>query len=163
MKIRVASAILLVLLAGCSAPNPRAVTTPNHAAELRGNLPADPLLWRVITPEINRSQSTMSTLVGNDLAVDYARTHADANYPTGSVLALVTWSQQEDTRWFGANIPSDPRSVEFLTVSNGPDHKPFYAYRSYKGAPLTVAQSQDSPTPQGRTAWLLAQRAAVLP
>ncbi len=163
MKTRIAPAILLLLLAGCAAPNPRAVTTPNHAAELHGNLPADPLQWRIITSQIDRRQSTMSTLFGNDTAVDYARTHADTNYPSGAVLALVTWSQQEDARWYGANIPATPRTIEFLTVNAGADHKPLYAYRSYQGAPLTLAQSQDLPTPQGRAAWLLAQRAAVLP
>ena len=40
----------------------------------------------------------MYTLFGNDLAVQYAHTNPQHDYPAGSVLSLVTWSQQEDPR-----------------------------------------------------------------
>src|ERR1700723_624054 len=84
MRKQFLSVLLLVLgLIGCSAINARVVTTPNRAAMLQGNLPADPMQWQVITSEIDPRQSTMSTVFGNDVAVEYARTHDDHNYPTG--------------------------------------------------------------------------------
>lgn len=163
MWMGVAMAAVLAA-AGCgSKVNPRVATTPNHAAALRGNLPADPLRWQVITSEIDTKQKTMSTLFGNDAAIAYARSHADANYPAGAVLALATWSQQEDARWFGARIPAAPRSVEFVAVNSGSGHKTLYKYSVYEGAPLALTHSEDAATPQGRAAYLLGQRAAVMP
>lgn len=154
---------ILLLLSGCATPNPRVATTPNRAARLLGNLPADPLQWQVVTAQINSRQSTMSTLFGNDRAVAYARTHADDNFPGGSVLSLVTWNQQEDARWFGARIPSAPRSVEFLSVRSSAEGKPFYSYQLYQGTPLSLATSQESQQAQGRVSDILSMRAAVMP
>ncbi len=111
----------------------------------------------------DRTSSTMSTLYGNDLAVDYARAHSDHNYPDGSVLALVTWTQQNDPRWYGAKIPARVSSVELLTVGALPDGHATYSYQEYAGAPLKQASAEQTATPSGRAQFLLAQRAAVLP
>ena len=111
----------------------------------------------------DRTSSTMSTLYGNDLAVDYARAHSDHNYPDGSVLALVTWTQQNDPRWYGAKIPARVSSVELLTVGTLPDGHATYSYQEYAGAPLKQASAEQTATPSGRAQFLLAQRAAVLP
>ena len=105
----------------------------------------------------------MYTLFGNDLAVQYAHTNPQHDYPAGSVLSLVTWSQQEDPRWFGENIPAAPKSVEFVTVGVTDNHKPVYSYQDYEGAPLKKISAQESPRPEGRTAYLLSQPAAVMP
>ena len=37
-------------------------------------------------------------------------------YPTGAVLALVTWAQRDDPHWFGGRIPDLPESMEFVQV-----------------------------------------------
>lgn len=44
-------------------------------------------------------------VIGNDLAVEYARSHSQQGYPAGSVISLVTWTQREDPRWFGKGQP----------------------------------------------------------
>jgi len=85
------------------------------------------------------------------------------DYPAGSVLSLVTWSQQEDPRWFGENIPAAPKSVEFVTVGVTDNHKRVYSYQDYEGAPLKKISAQESPRLEGRTAYLLSQPAAVMP
>jgi Cytochrome P460 len=157
------STTLLLCLMGCAKENPRVLTQLNQAAFLDGALPANPLQWKVITSAIDRKDATMYTLFGNDQAVQYARTNAQHDYPTGSVIALVTWTQQEDPRWFGGSIPAAPRSVEFVTVSVGSDHKPQYSYEDYAGAPLRKVSTQQNSAPDGRTAYLLSQRAAVMP
>jgi hypothetical protein len=130
--------------------------TQNQAAALVGDLPANPLQWRVITSALNQRDATMYTVFGNDLAVQYARAHSQHEYPTGSVLALVTWKQQEDGRWFGGRIPAQPRSVEFVTVGAGPS----YSYEDFEGAPL---KKVDGHALNDRAAYLLSQRAAVMP
>jgi hypothetical protein len=112
------TAALSLGLVGCSdRTNPRVETKLNQDAALVGDLPSNPLQGRVITSWINKRDATMSTLYGNDVAVRYARTSAERMYPAGSVLSVVTWSQQEDPRWFGAKIPQKVESVEFVAVT----------------------------------------------
>ena len=154
---------ILFLAAGCANDQPRIEATPNTAAGLSGDLPFNPLQWQVITSEINPPASTMSTLYGNDPAVKYARAHSLHDYPAGSVLALVTWHQKEDQRWFGANIPGKVVSVEFVSVESNPDKKPAASYQRYEGSPLHKSAALDDSAAKTRTAYLLAQRAAVMP
>jgi hypothetical protein len=146
-----------------SAPKQNGTEMFNQGAELTGDLPADPLEWRVITSALNQQNSTMSTLFGNDSAVGYRRTRAQHDYPAGSTLSLVTWTEREDPRWFGARIPATPKSVEFVTVSLDAAHRPLYSYQDFEGSPLKKTQAQESSLPNERAAYLLAQPAAVMP
>ena len=148
---------------GCAGAETKISATTNQSASLAGELPANPLQWKVITSAIDKADSTMSTLYGNDLAVSYARANSQHSYPSGSVLSLVTWSQREDDRWFGAKIPNRVKSVEFVFVAAAADGRQSYSYREYEGAPLTMVSEQKGSAPNDRTAYLLAQRAAVLP
>jgi Cytochrome P460 len=159
----VASIITLAIFCGCATPQPRLVATINQSASLGGGLPANPLEWKIISSAADTKKATMSTLYGNDVAVQYARTKAQHDYPSGSALSLVTWSQQEDARWFGGKIPEQVRSVEFLSVGSAADGRPSYSYQLYEGAPLKKASEENGSAPRGRAAELLSQRAAVLP
>jgi hypothetical protein len=156
-------AALSLSVLGCSNRNPTLVATQNKSATLTGDLPFHPLQGKVITSWINKQDSTMSTLYGNDLAVQYARTSDQHNYPAGSILSAVTWKQQEDPRWFGARIPATVKSVEYVMVKTAPDQKPSYSYESFEGAPLKKTSAQEGPAPGDRASWLLSQRAAVMP
>jgi hypothetical protein len=148
---------------GCSNVNPRVMTRVNEAASLQGDLPWNPLQWKVITSAINKRDSTMYTLFGNDVAVQYARSSARHAYPAGSVLSLVTWNQQEDPRWFGGKIQAAPRSVEFVAVANTPDNKPVFSYQFYEGTPLKKVSPPEGIVPDQRAAYMVALRAAVMP
>jgi hypothetical protein len=152
-----AAAVTLLPLAGCmSQPG---ASTINDQAALTGQLPYNPLAWKVITSSVNQRSATMSTLYGNDIAVQYARTNADRAYPAGSVLALVTWAQRDDPHWFGAKIPSTVQSVEFVTIQPAAGANPTYEH--YKGSPLTRTAAADNDVK--RIDYLTAQRAAVMP
>jgi hypothetical protein len=105
----------------------------------------------------------MSTLYGNDAAVRYARSNSQQDYPAGSVLSLVTWAQREDERWFGARIPGQMKSVEFVSVAAGSDGKPAYSYEIYEGAPLQKTSSSMGRAQGSRADYLLSQRASVMP
>jgi len=159
-EICLLGAVLSAGLTGCSdKTNPRVVTRLNQDAALVGELPSNPLKGKVITSWTNRQDETMSTMFGNDVAVQYARTNADKLYPTGAVLSVVTWGQQEDPRWFGGKIPHNARTVEFVTVT-GPG---VYSYQRYEGSPLKKVASVEGADPNDRATYLLAQRAAVMP
>jgi hypothetical protein len=157
-------AIVLVLcLAGCTGDEPRITASLNQGASLVGDLPANPLQWQVITSAINKADSTMSTLYGNDVAVRYARTNPQHAYPGGSALALVIWSERDDARWFGGKIPDQVKSVEFVFVGPADAGQSQYSYQAYEGTPLKKVSMQDGPAPNERGAYLLSQRAAVMP
>jgi hypothetical protein len=133
------------------------------AALSAAQLPASPLKWRVITSAVNQADSTMSTFYGNDPAIDYARKNPQHDYPPGSAIALVTWTQRDDDRWFGARIPDHLKSVEFLEVIAARDGQPRFSYSQYEGPSAAKVLAQVTATPDGRTAYLLSQRSAVLP
>jgi hypothetical protein len=153
-------AVMVMGLVGCSnETNPRVVTRLNQDAALTGEMPSNPLQGKVITSWVNKHDATMSTLLGNDIAVQYARTNAEMMYPVGAVLSAVTWSEQEDPRWFGGNIPQRSRAVEFVSVT-GPGA---YSYQRYEGSPLKKVADVEGNDPKDRVAYLMAQRAAVMP
>ncbi len=154
---------LPLMLLGCSGQGPNITATINQSASSLGNLPENPLQWRVITSSLNINDSTMSTLYGNDAAVDYARSHAEHDYPSASALSLVTWTQTDDDRWFGAKIPDHVKSVEFVFVKAAADGSTYYSYEKYEGSPLKLLDAQQSLKPKDRAASLMALRAAVMP
>ena len=113
--------------------------------------------------QITGSQFTNTVaLYGNDLAVRFARS-GGRDYPPGSVLSLVTWTKQDDDRWFGARIPGQVKSVEFVSASAGPNSESSYFYERYEGSPLTRTSAVDGRSPTVRAEYLLCLRASVMP
>jgi mono/diheme cytochrome c family protein len=104
-----------------TAPVPGEEMVNNQAAALPASLPYQPLDWRAITMYVDPNSYTLSTLYGNDVAMQSVNAHDNGSqgsaYTPGSVLALVTWAQRDDPHWFGARIPASPKSVEFVQVA----------------------------------------------
>ena len=161
--IHVLAAALLLMLIGCSQPNARVTTRFNRDAEVSGELPYNALQWEVIASTLNHNDHTLATVLGNDRAIAYARTTVAHAYPVGSVVSVITWSQEEDPRLFGGNIPGNVRSVEFLEVQSGPDGGGTYLYSLYGGSRLRKLVSIGEKSLTGRAAYILGQRAAVMP
>jgi hypothetical protein len=162
-EIHVLALILALTLSGCSGNEPKISAEFNRGASITGNLPTNPLQWRVLSSSIDSAASTMSTLYGNDVAISYGRTSAMHDYPAGAVLALVTWMQTEDHRWFGAKIPAQVKSVEFVTVAEATSGQRSFSYQKFEGTPLRLSSLEQGAVPAGRVAYLLSQRAAVMP
>jgi hypothetical protein len=121
-----------------------------------GDLKENPLLLGVITTQINSKDKTMSTLYGNKIAVDYAAKHIETNYPSGAVLYEVTWQQEPDAVWFGANIPANLISVEKVMFFN--ENKP--SYTLYKSKYLKKSKNNNS---YDRLNQITSQRFAATP
>lgn len=145
--------LILVLALGCTRA-PLNTETFNVPAAVPATAPLQVLEWKVITSSIDAPRQTMSILFGNDAAVASARSGAE--YPAGAVLALVTWTQKEDGHWFGARIPRDFRTMEIVRVSAEADGKTA-SYERFEGQAL--AGSED----EGRAAYIIGQRASVMP
>jgi hypothetical protein len=151
----------------------RAESTPsdvfNGAPALPDGLPYPAFQWKVITSWVDKTNATMSTLFGNDIAVTHARTSPQSPYPAGAVLSVVTWHQQEDKHWFGGRIPGKVQSVEFITANVPVNSVPSYSYQMYAGDPLkktTTVESTDLQAPSDeliRLGSIVAERAAALP
>ena len=171
-QVLLASMTLLVVLAclGCAGGEFKApAATLNQSATLSDGLPVNPMEWKIITSSVDRSAATMSTLYGNEIAVAYARSNAGQTYPNGAEIALVTWTQGDDDRWFGAKVPDQVKSVEFAAVE-GPDttksqgpYERQYDYEKYEGTPLRQVIQQRALAPDDRMTALFSQRAAVMP
>jgi hypothetical protein len=155
------AALLLIAIPGCSHRTPTDTDLFNGSAAIAaGKLPFNPLQWKVITTGIDPQHRTMSTLYGNDLAVQSARSgKPSSTYPDGAVLSLVTWSEREDPHWFGARIPGPIQTIEFVAVG-GKD--PAAAYQRFEGAELQPA-AQDAAIAEARKSAILAERASVMP
>ncbi len=113
---------------------------------------------KVITTFINKKQGTMSTLYGNPLALKTAI--SGTNTVAGEVLALVTWKQQADVHWFGANIPGNLQSVEMIKTNSNGALAPI-DYKRYEGKTLTL--NADTMHQAERIRFIFNQKPSVMP
>ena len=155
------SLLILALVVGCTR-KPASTDLFNQDAAIPSGAPIQPLNWRVVTSSIDPVHQTMSTLFGNDAAIESARTPAHTAYPAGSVLALVTWSQREDEHWFGGRIPQRFQSMEIVRVTQGTDGKLATTYERLEGTSLQKASDAPADT-EAKKNDILAQRASVMP
>ncbi|WP_159473372.1 cytochrome P460 family protein [Dyadobacter sp. 3J3] len=113
---------------------------------------------KVITAMADRKKKTISTLYGNDIASEHARNSADHQYPSGSELSLVTWSQKEDIQWYGANIPGEIKSIEIVKYQT-PDSA---TLEHYEGKTLQLRKTNFEIS-MSRIGYISGLRGAVLP
>lgn len=126
------------------------------AIQKNDDLTENPLLMIPLTSSVQPMDHTMSTLYGNEMAAEYAKTHSEGNYPRGSKLYEVTWKQKPDDVWFGGNVPEAMLSVEQVVVDDM-DHA---VYSLYKGRPLKRVDSKDG---EIRLKYIISQKMAVSP
>jgi len=151
------------VFSNCAQQQNSATALINHKASVTGDLPFNPFRWSVITVGVDSLSSTMFTLYGNDVAAEHARSEPQGPYPVGSLLSLVTWTQQEDEHWFGARNPAFLKSVEFVRVEPGGAGDISYLYRIFEGAPLKETTSARINERQQHIDKILSRRAAVMP
>jgi mono/diheme cytochrome c family protein len=127
------------------------------AAALPASLPFQPIAWRAITMYVDPQTRTMSTLFGNDAAMNSVDARRP-RYAAGTVLALVTWAQREDPHWFGARIPGVPQSVEFVQSTPAGQS----GYRRFGGSGF-IEEHPDASVVTARTSFVLGLAPARLP
>lgn len=141
----------------------------------------NPLDWKIITSSVNKKDTTMATLYGNELALKFARFGPDWGYPPGVVMVLVTWKPEADERWFGGKIPGTVLSIERVSFNGTGDgiaqsgkgkvalqneagkDSGQISYEKYEGTPLTKSATDNSPAVKNRIAYLAGLRASVMP
>jgi hypothetical protein len=111
------SAAIALILSSCGDKNNDTELT-NSKASLPASFKFATMGLKVMSSSMNKKTGTMSTLYGNLLAKKNAGGKKHILVP-GEVLALVTWKQQKDEHWFGANIPGDLQAVEIIKTTAG--------------------------------------------
>ncbi|RFM27469.1 hypothetical protein [Deminuibacter soli] len=157
MKAKILTAAVLLLLASCRGHN-NTVDGFNEKASLAPELNINAMHLKVLTTSVDKIKGTMSTLYGNDTAVNNAR--RGRPHIAGETLALVTWQQTDDPNWFGGRIPDSVRQVEIIHVAAG-NAGIAYNYASYAGKSLTP--EKDTASRQVRIERILSMRPAVMP
>jgi hypothetical protein len=146
-----------LILAACSDNKPVELYNTKAALPSSPKYNLDGL--KVITSFVNKTKGTASTLYGNDLALKSA-IDGNKSVAANEVFTLVTWKQQEDDHWFGANIPSGVESVEVLkTASSGNGVAVNYEQLNGKG----LAAKTDTLGQAERIKYILGQKPSVLP
>ena len=135
--------LIALLLSACSGHK----RTPglgelNTGASLPESFNFTKMGLKFICATVNKKNGTTSLLYGTDptLAVK-----------PGAVFALITWTQQPDPRWIGANIPGRLVSVEMLKDTT---------YRRFIDADLEP--DPDTSGQNERTDFILGLRPAIL-
>lgn len=147
------AAFILLFWTSCKRKNVRInIEASLHQGD---QLPENPLLLHPFTTTIYPKDSLMSTLYGNGKAFNYALKNADGKYPNGSILYEVTWREQPDPQWFGANIPKKIVQVERIQFQNNQPQ-----YSKYEGSPLISVAESDNNT---KIKIIVTQRLAKIP
>ncbi|KPH13618.1 hypothetical protein [Chryseobacterium sp. ERMR1:04] len=149
--------LALMLIVSCQQKSQK-VLNVEASIQQSDELKENPLLMSPITSSIQPKEKTMSTLYGNDVAFNYAKTNFNSNYPQNSALYEVTWVQKPDELWFGANIPKEVLSVEKITFLD----KGIIAYEMFQGKTLKKIKMDELKENLRRDA-ILSQKMAVSP
>jgi len=153
--------LLLLVAMGCKQQNNNHAGELNTSANLPEQLQFNKLGLKVITSMINRKDATMSTLYGNVLALNYAKSERHSNV-AGMEFALVTWKQQDDERWFGAKIPGEFQRVEMVTLKANGNYIQT-SYKIYTGKEERGKWKNNPLKGETRIKYILAQTASVMP
>jgi len=146
---------IVVIFCGCKS-SPDADNLINTKASLPSSFNFNSLGLKVMASFVNKSQASMSILYGNSIALETSKKNNGKTQP-GEFFALITWKQQADKNWFGANIPGELQSVELLRIST----TNIINYMRYKGAGLVL--DTDTLIPKKRIAFILSQQPSVMP
>jgi hypothetical protein len=147
-------AFTAIMLTACTSTTNN-IALVNDAASLPPSFNFGKMGFKVINSSINKKLGTMSTLYGNESALKAAGTGAAT---AGEVFALVTWKQQTDDHWFGAKIPANLLSVEY--VKTGETGNPV-SYQKFTGKNLVL--SADTSNSQARIKYISDQKPSVMP
>lgn len=96
-------------LAVAWAAGPSARPAPNGIA-----YPAGWEDWRVVAVSHRTDNNSLRAILGNDVAVQAARTGKTNPWPDGAILAKVMWKDATHDRWPTATVPGDFAQVEFM-------------------------------------------------
>lgn len=70
--------------------------------------------WRVIAISHRSDNNTMRAIVGNDAAIEAARSGRVNPWPDGAILGKIVWGNRTDDNWEPATVPGQFKAAEFM-------------------------------------------------
>ncbi|MBI5098456.1 MAG: cytochrome P460 family protein [Nitrospirae bacterium] len=70
--------------------------------------------WRLIASSVRSDNNTMRVILGNDIAINAARSGKTNPWPDGTVFAKLVWKNKTHEKWPTATIPGDFVHAEFM-------------------------------------------------
>jgi hypothetical protein len=110
MLFLVVVAVVLVAVAGVGvSAKEEVLPAPNGLV-----LPDGYKNWRIIASSHRTDNNTLRIILGNDKAIEAARTGQISPWPDGSVLAKLVWKDTTHPEWPTATIPGNFVHAEFM-------------------------------------------------
>lgn len=151
-------AAMAAVTAACSHPaDPEKLI--NKEASLPASFNFNKMGLKVVNSSINQQKATMSTLYGNDNALNALK--AAKGVQPDEVLAFITWKQKEDEHWFGAKIPGNLQTLELIKTIKGTGLSPQVTYQKFEGNKLTLVK--DTTGNAQRIKYIFEQQPSVMP
>jgi len=108
-------AAILLALAGI---NP-AVAEPVPPAPNGIQLPGNYRDWQVIASSHRTDNNTLRIILGNEVAVQAARSGATLPWPDGTILGKLVWKDATHEQWEKAIVPGEFVHAEFMLKDSG--------------------------------------------
>lgn len=70
--------------------------------------------WRLIAPSHRTDNNTLRVVLGNDIAIEAARTGKTNPWPDGAILGKVVWKDKVHENWPAATVPGNLVHAEFM-------------------------------------------------
>lgn len=109
-SMRAAATILTMVLSGAGvAQTAKPAPSPNGI-----ELPAGYKNWRLISVAHRTDKPTLRAVLGNDIAIDAARSGKTNPWPDGAILAKLVWKDRQHPQWAAATVPGEFVHAEFM-------------------------------------------------
>lgn len=108
--------VLMLAVAGCNSAGKQQQKWDESAAPaINGlKLPAGFEDWKIISVSHRLDRGSIRAIIGNDIAVEAARTGNTNPYPDGAIIGKVAWKAKEDEVWPDAIVPGELLVAEFM-------------------------------------------------
>lgn len=104
------AAIAGMLLAGQTVFGDHHLPAPSNGIRL----PKEYKSWPVISSSYRTDNDTMRIIIGNDKAIEAARSGETNPWPEGAMLGKLIWKSSQDPNWESATVPGEFVHSEFM-------------------------------------------------
>jgi hypothetical protein len=70
--------------------------------------------WKTIAVSHRTDNSSLRSILGNEIAVEAARSGHTNPWPDGAILAKLVWKDRTDEHWSSATVPGEFVHAEFM-------------------------------------------------
>ena len=114
MKMKHSALIILASLAAVTTVSVLAADANVAPAPNGISLPEGYKNWRLVAPSYRSDKNHIRAILGNDIAIEAARTGKTKPWPDGAILAKLAWKIKADEHFPVATVPGEFVQAEFM-------------------------------------------------